>query len=390
MAENVQEQYAQDTIDYESAVQTVKDFECGECGGLLVVVKDEGEWQVACGPDKTHQGLREVPTASEIERSGGSVPVYVSNAIERHTPPATSLAVMAGIWQSKFPSLTPAGAYQAALFSLEVGLDPRHGEIACIEYSSSGVKVPTMMVTGKGWRTMAAREVPDLYDRAPVLQDIRKPEEKEEYDAGPDDWVSIAVGRLLGDHDSLPNRVGIGVFTRKQYEAALASTANSSRDLPSTENPQNQARRRAERHWYEENCPQAIERARQGMVNVVQQLDTEGAEAIIDVEFADLTDGTRESQQRARQSPRGADTRGQGGDRPQPGPGAISNAQRGKLLGTARDQFGWDQADVERDIGKSIDQLTKSEASEVIDKYLKANQEPTSGSMFDEPGNDGR
>lgn len=390
MAEEVQAKYAQDTIDYESAVATVKDFECGECGGGLVVIKDEGEWQVACGPDKQHEGLREVPTAGEIVRSGGNVPVYVENQIERYAPPATSLPAMTGIWQSKFPSLTPAGATQAAIFSLEVGVDPRHGEVACIEFSSGGVKVPTMMITGKGWRTLAAREVPDLFDRSPVLQDIRKAADKEEYDAAPEDWVSIATGRLVGDHDSLPNRVAFGVYTQKQYKADLAKTANSSRDLPSTENPQNQARRRAERHWYEENCPQAIERARQGMSALIQKMDLEGAEMIIDAEFTDLTDGTREGQQRARQSPRGADTRGQGGDRPRPGPGTITNAQRGKLLATARDNMGWEKEDIEREIGKPIDELTKSEASEVIDKYLKANAPTTSESMFDNLGNDGR
>ena len=282
----VRQRYEEDTRDYQDAVATVKEYQCGICGGLLVVFRIADHWISKCGGNRDHEGFRVLPTATEVYRAGGQVPVYLANAIDRSRPAVANLQLMAQIWQSKQGKLTKAGAYQAALYSLQVGLDPRFGEIACLEFGRGQVKTPTVMITEKGWRTLASRECADIFDRTPVLVDVVEAAEKEKLGAAEEDFVCKALGTLRGDDPRLPLREAIGVYTVRQWERDKQRPGPEGQGTgPAAEMPQNQARARASRHWYEQHVPQAIERARSAWAETVNQLDVQGAENVIEAEF---------------------------------------------------------------------------------------------------------
>lgn len=350
-------------MDYDLAHETVRDFECGQCGGRLVLSwnAETKEYDVYCAKDRQHQGYRPIQSLSEEYRQGVPLPMAIVNTIERGRPPVRSVDVMAGIWQERFRTLTPAGAYQAALYSLQLGLDPRFGEVACIEFRSPGGKLPVVMITSRGWRTLAARHAPE-FTHAPIIRDVTAPEAKLAYGATAEDFVATASGRLVGDGPNL-ERVSVGIYTRGEMEDALSQARTSGRHpVPAVTWPQNQARRRAERHWYEENLPHIPERARQAWQDVLASLNTERANQVIEAEFSVVDRLPVRSQQAHTPTARS----------PKEIP-RVTEKQKNALYRLGQAKFGYDASQVEgwvlsrRD--KPLDELSVQEAGEIIDLW---------------------
>ncbi len=350
-------------MTWEEKEHLVANYICAECENPLVLKTRPPETgvHVTCGTDDSHVGYKPSPTLTEYWRQGGAVSVAEVNAIERSRPAITSVDTAAAIWKEKFPTLTPAGAYQAAIYSLQLGLDPRFGEIACVEYSSKGSKIPSMMIMALGWRRLAARETPGKAPVAPVLSDITDKDEKVRLDASGGDWVSTASGFLESDREDMPLRVSVGIYRRAEYDAAVPGQGK--REVPARRFPQNQARRRAERHWYEENVPEAVEAARRAYADFTATLDMQQADAVIDAEFKQLPVGSGTT---GNQRPSGAGTAPRADDRP---PSMATRAQEDALLSIGKERFHWDRAGLEDNIGKPLASLTKSQASDLISRW---------------------
>ncbi len=385
MAEVTQEEREAEDQAWRNATSTVENYLCGECDGLLVVVRIDDEWAARCGRYREHETLSPIETTTEIARSGAGVPVYVQNAIDRTRPPVQTIELMAKIWQDRSMALTRGGALVAARYSLAIGLDPRFGEIACLEFGRGETKSPTVMITEKGWRTLATRECADIFDRAPVLTDVTDPERKKELSAKPEDFVCIAQGTLKGDHPELPIRRATGIYTAREHARDLDRKGPGGAPLPAAELPQNQARARASRHWYEQNTPQAPERARGAWSDAIKELDVEEAETIISAEWrwADEEPAQPSKQERSR-SPSYQGER-QGGSESRPAatttrsssssPPPSTQRQHDSIKGLAMRFFGWDEQDIVKEIGKPLAELTVAEAGQMITAWEEREKE---------------
>ena len=274
-----------------------KECECAICGGELVVTWDGAakEHRLKCGPDKSHEGFRQVVTLAMAYRSGTGVEVTMKDAIERRRPLVQSVEAMAGICQAKFPQLAEGSlAMQFALAALELGLDPRFGEVAPLTFRQKTGPgqvrlVVEFMITTRGRQTLAAREAPDLFLTAPALVDVTDPQRKQELGADPGDFVAVATGRLRVDPELGPDgkpffRAAVGIYKKSEHEALKRSSASDY--LPPGKWPQNQAQKRAERHWYENYLPQSVTRARDAFLRVRDRLGVDKVLLALSEEFA--------------------------------------------------------------------------------------------------------
>lgn len=369
---DVQKKHREDSEVFESTQTFARENEC-ECGGGLVLVHVSGEgddpdWEAVCSNDRAHKGTRSIMTTIDAYRGGTAVPVHTANAIERKRPIVRDVATMAAIWGERNSKLTRAGATQAAIYSLQVGLDPRFGEIAVIEFGQE-IKVPVVMITETGWQRLAFRECPDKLVKAPVIVVVMNADEKEQYGAPTDAWVALAVGRLRGDlEEGLPLRQAIGFYTRAERD--------KDKNMPAGKDPLNQARTRASRHWYEDNLPEAVERARAAWSATIEQLDLDGAEAVIEGEFI-WSDHPKQSDRpkQAESSKANPTYPGTSGERRPANttsqPGEITQPQINLILHLAQKVWGHDKADVDSALGYPLEEMTKEAASKQIGE-LKA------------------
>lgn len=375
MTSEVDEKYKEESQAFKDKNGLVDTHECGKCSGRLVLVRVDDAWEAVCGTSRRHTSFRPIQTAEDAYRSGLPVPVYISNAIETRRPAVAKVETMAAIWQEKSRKLTPAGAYQAAIFSLQTGLDPRFNEVACIEFTTGGVKVPQLLITEIGWHRLAIRECPDQIDRPPVVQDVTDPEGKALAGAGPDDWVAKTMGTLIGDDPRLPLREATGIYFRADFDLDKDKKGPGGRMLPGPQNPQNQARVRATRHWYEKNVQQAVERARGGWQMAMEQVDTSQAELVIEGEFRVSEPSEQQSQG---SSERRDDSRASKG-------GKATDNQIGYIKRLVGELFGWDLEDVAKEKKQRVEDMTVDEASKYIDE-LKAKQEANANTSDLFPG----
>lgn len=266
-----------DAERYDDAAKISRDHTCAECDNHLGLYLEgppnaPSVWRARCIV-KEHTGLMPILTATEVVRS---------NNISAYSTKLSPVA-MAGVWRERHNNLTPAACYQAALYSLEVGLDPRFNEVACIQFrqGDSAVTVPTMMITAKGWRTLAGRHIPDRIEVWPTLEPVFDIKKKQEYGAEPADFVCLAHGRLKGDGGAgIKMRSMPGIYSDREYQQARGNAF-----IPAGKWPLNQAMKRALRHWYEIHGAEAYDAARAAYANVMTLLDTQRIEAVITTEL---------------------------------------------------------------------------------------------------------
>ena len=372
MADPVAEKYDEQTRQYRDATQLTKENHCGACDALLVVIHAGDEWVAKCADDKSHEGFRRVETPTDIMRRGGDVPTYIKDGIERRVPPVEKLETMAGIWQAKQPKISPVGAIQAAMFSLQIGLDPRFGEIACLEFGQGGAKVPTVMITETGWQRLALRECPDLIDRPPVIINIMKAVDKQEYGAMADSFVAVAKGTLKGDDPRLPIRESVGVYTRAELDRDRNRGGGQGLPPPSVNNPQNHARVRASRHFYEDHLPMAVERGREAWHQTVKAIEGQHMVKVIEAEFRYKDEPANDPPQ-ASSAPARPPQRQEHPQQRQANPNSPASDKALKyLLVLGEKAYGWTPEDMERELGKPLKELNAAEASKMIDDLKEA------------------
>lgn len=285
--EESKRKYDEDLASMKEAERMVKSYTCGECDGPLTLMKAAEGWADVCSENWEHKTRKRIKSATELYREGVGMPAYMNQHFERQEAGGMTLQVMQKTWQLKHPNLSDAGAYIAALYSLELGLDPRFNEIACLEFKVTGEKseqkitVPQVMITEKGWQRLAVRHCPDLFVAAPVVEMITDKDMKRDLGAQPEDFVAIGHGRLRTDTEDMPSRKSLGIYKAHEYENAKKSSHK-----PGGSFPMNQAMVRASRHWYEDNLPQAEEYARAAFSRAEAHVDLQGMEAVIASEFS--------------------------------------------------------------------------------------------------------
>ena len=375
--DEMREKHRQDTVAFDNAQGLVAAYTCGECENLLVVKYMNDNWIAVCGTNDSHVGWRKEETAVDVYRGGGAVEPYIKTHIERTRPPVRSVEVMKGIFQSRQARLTDAGAYQAALFAMQIGLDPRFGEIAVIEFGSrdSPIKTPAVMITEDGWGRLAARELPHLYDRRPVIMMVTDTEECSLAGAKPGDYVAKAAGRLMGDKDlDLPVRVSYGIYKATESQGERANPVAKAW-------PMNQARVRAARHWFEENCDGAVERAREAWSSTIASMDLEGMDTVIEAEFSvvDAPAAIEPPKPVAKSATADRPVRQQREGRPTLGePQGFANL--GDLLNYYRENFGMDRHQVEEVTGSLLPSSDLQEAQAKLKKALEPDPAADAGS----------
>lgn len=276
---------------------------CAECGGDLVVAWDgeRSEYVLRCGRDKSHHGMVEIETPTEIRRRGGALPVYVAQEIDKKGALALENPVkMADVIMVRFTELDLASAVLFAYYCLRMGLDPLLGEIypsvfkrrAKVkgeEQEGRYVVVPIISETGYG--SLAARACPGAWNGPPTTERVTDPELKRDLCGDENAWMYSASGRRK---DWEPERIYTthGWLTQDQYKKA------KERGTPAGELPGNQARVRAIKRWYNESFPEAASLIRGMRKALLEQADglTEAME-IIEAEYHVVEPGADEGRE---------------------------------------------------------------------------------------------
>lgn len=352
-----------DVQAYNDAQQVAHDYICAVCKGRLTVpLATDGNWQAVCGTDSSHTGYVYPETAMEVAQRGEG-PVYMVNQAQRASAimRKENMNAVVGEVAHKF-DLTQPQATVFCFHAMRVQLDPFFAQIIPLVFKSKkheGKMTVVPFVTEKGWAALAARAEPHEFMGPPGVRPVLG-EEKESlgYDAGD------IVYAVSGQKKSWPSRGSeiYVAYTKKEQTGATG---------PARDDPHHMARMRALRRWYEENFPDA----RAVIVGAQEEAPEEMVETI-EGEYSIIEDGAPAAQ------PRRQNSRPQGGGRD----GNITQAQTNKVLGMAHRLFDWNKEELERQKlgGRPLSQLTKSEASQLID-WLQSEEDsisPPQNDMF--------
>ena len=280
---------------------------CAECGSMLSIFTVPENRSVACGcvQNHSHTGYKEKTSNTEDYRRGDLIHYGAERSIEKKMIPKTDLARAINMLSMRYPKVIKDTA-TASLFLVDcqrLDLDPliQPAEAVPIAFTShkDGKDKTTisMIVTSDGWLSMAARGCPNDFVGPPKTMRLEEylaslPENKgksyEELktvardiklsDCGdPDAWTYVAVGKRRGSEEC----VSSGSFTHDE------KTEATKHYLPAGDNPGNQARRRAIKHWIRDVFPDC----RQRMIELTQEWmrRSEGiaaAQTYIDAEYS--------------------------------------------------------------------------------------------------------
>lgn len=246
---------------YEQMKETIKRYECGVCGGMLVIRHNRttNQEEVACGENKEHTGQRLIRSLTQQIREEGGGPLEIVNKIGlrspilRGSPPETILAELT----HRF-NLSIAEAASLLRDGIALGLDPFFGELAPLgpfKSKKTGKYTIISFITEKGWCLLGARECPINWLGPPSLKPLTD-EEKKPYGYEKDDIVYAASGRR---RDWPPERLNyelVTAFTQKDIKRAETD------GTPSGKDPHHHCRVRATRRWIQEVFPEVKDIAR--------------------------------------------------------------------------------------------------------------------------------
>ncbi len=299
---------------YAEMEDIVKRNVCGECGGPLQIhtVPEEGILECGC-LDRSHKGYKERLNDTQAFRQGLMVTAPgIQAAIEKKMIPKGELARAINLLAMRYPSVIKDKG-TASLFLVDcvrLDLDPliQPAEAVPVAFTNhqTGKTTISMIITSDGWLSMAARGCTDAWVGPPKtirLEDYLS--SLEEYKGRPyadiqervraiknDDcgdpgaWYYLAIGRRRdGEVCQSP-----GYFTHGDQKAA------ANKHLPAGDNPGNQARRRAIKHWVRDVFPEC----RQRMIELTTEWmrRSEGiqeAQTYIDAEYSIITEPEKKS-----------------------------------------------------------------------------------------------
>ena len=290
-----------------------RDNVCGECGGELTVhtVAERGVIEVGC-LIPGHHGFIERATYTEAFRRGEPVHPAIQAAIERKMMPKSELGRAMNLLALRYPDAikdTPT----AALFIIDcarLDLDPLISPAEAVPVAFTSRKKDkegkvieekttiTMIITEDGWLSMAARGCKEDWNGPPrtmrleeylttlkenkgktleqiqvIAKEIKKSACKDE-----SAWYYLAIGR---SKSMTEDAVVPGWFTARDMKKA------ESRNLPSAQEPGNQARVRSIKKWVRHVYPQSRQKMKELTAEWYQRAEgIKAAQQYIDAEYA--------------------------------------------------------------------------------------------------------
>ncbi len=320
---------------YAEMEDIVKRNVCAECGGPLQIhtVPEEGTLECGC-PDRSHNGYKERLSETQAFRQGLTVTAPgIQDAISKKMIPKGELARAVNLLAMRYPSVIKDKG-TASLFLVDcvrLDLDPliQPAEAVPVAFTNhqTGKTTISMIITSDGWLSMAARgctaawvgppKTTRLEDYLSALEENRgRPYAniqelaraiKQDDCGDADAWYYLAIGRRRdGELCQSP-----GWFTRDEQKAA------ANKHLPAGDNPGNQARRRAIKHWVRDVFPEC----RQRMIELTTEWmrRSEGiqeAQSYIDVEYSVITEPEKKAPYKA--SRKAPSEKADGGTTPSP------------------------------------------------------------------------
>jgi hypothetical protein len=275
-------------VEYQEGERIIRDFECGECGGTLVLTwggrYDVEGYVVKCAKDQEHSTIRKIRSITQAYRQGEAVPAEAREKVERRMMPVeVDINQALNILAIRYPSaeLDKPSASLFLVDCMRLGLDPLLGEATPVAFFNRklGKKIVTPIITEDGYLSMAARACPDRWAGPPSVEPVTDPALKKEICDDENGWVWKAIGRT---RDMEPGQVSTAYGWFKTRERELAQQ----RGTPAGGLPGNQARVRAIKRWVRENFPEA--RARMKELTAEWMAEARGvreAEAIIEAEY---------------------------------------------------------------------------------------------------------
>lgn len=292
-------------LTYDEMKKIVSENLCAECNGVLTIRTNPETYkmEVWCPHHPDHHGYLERTSYTEDMRRGVTVHPNIQRAIEQKMLPKDNVARAFNLLALRYPAVIKDQA-TAALFLVDcqkLDLDPmiQPSEAVPIAFTSHRDNKTTisMIITSDGWLSMAARGCPDDWIGPPKTIRLEEylaslPENRErtwfklderaksikKSDCGdPEAWYYIAIGKRRNGEDCQSP----GWFT---HDEQITAAKNK---LPAGDNPGNQARRRAIKHWVRDVFPEC----RQKMIEVTTEWmqRSEGiqeAQTYIDAEYS--------------------------------------------------------------------------------------------------------
>jgi hypothetical protein len=243
-------------MNYHEAKKLAESHTCADCDSDLVYGPwgENGDWIVRCPENHKHQGLKPMATPTQQYRQGMPMHPAIRDRIERKGMEAQGLHRAIALVINEFPraELTPGEAGLFLLSCMRIGLDPLYGEAVPAPFRDSrrGTRKVQMIITEPGYLSLAARACPHSWIGPPNVHPITDPNEREDICGKRDAWVWSATGRtaLMAPGETTTS---YGVFTQDEFTEAQKNKT------PAAENPSNQARVRAIKHWVAENFAEA-------------------------------------------------------------------------------------------------------------------------------------
>jgi len=243
-------------MTYHEAKKLAESHTCAECDSDFVYGPwgENGDWIVRCPTNHHHTGLKPMLTATQQVRQGLPVHPAIRANIERKGLEAQGLHRAIALVINEFPraDLTPGEAGLFLLSCMRIGLDPLYGEAVPAPFRDTkrGTRKVQMIITEQGYLSLAARGCPHTWIGPPNVTPITDPNQREAICSKRDAWVWAATGRtaLMAPGETTTS---YGVFTKEDYDEAVTNKT------PAADNPSNQARVRAIKHWVAENFAEA-------------------------------------------------------------------------------------------------------------------------------------
>jgi len=289
-----------------------RDNVCGECGAELTVhtVAERGTIEVGC-LIPGHHGFIERETYTEAFRRGTEVHPAIQAAIERKMIPKDELGRAMNLLALRYPDAIKDTA-TAALFIIDcsrLDLDPLISPAEAVpvaftsrkkDKSGNVIEEKTtiqMIITEDGWLSMAARGCKEDWNGPPrtmrleeylttlkenegktleqiqvIAKEIKKSACKDE-----NAWYYLAIGR---SKSMTEDAVVPGWFTERDMKKAERG------NLPSAQEPGNQARVRSIKKWVRHVYPQCRQKMKELTAEWYQRAEgIKAAQQYIDAEY---------------------------------------------------------------------------------------------------------
>lgn len=224
-------------MQYESAQLAARDYVCAECGGPVECATGQqpGQYVAVCGHDKTHQGIKRLPTATQALARGELDEVTQTGtqremeALAQRMPERFNLLPRADVETGEV--LDKAATQLVVAFAESVGLNAYLGHVD-LYYGK-----PRVSIDGYYYKAKTQNRDISVAALPAVTEDYEK------YHVDKADFFSIARGWVKGEE---VHEVGIGIVTMAELAEMSKKNPDHKRYPIAAKYPQRTAEHRAE------------------------------------------------------------------------------------------------------------------------------------------------